>query len=111
MKETKDDIHELYNDLVDKYNILLEEYSENTIIISMNDMKLHNMTLEDEIKKLRNDKQLSDNHTIYLREKIIKHTEINSALKIFIDNIINNINKGTNGIKYKLEWLKEIINQ
>jgi hypothetical protein len=82
-----------YDDLKIKYDKLLYDYSENTIIQSMNDMQKVNKSQEEKIDKLLN--------------IIDKLTDNNKCVKIMLNTVSKN-NSNLN-LKNRLDFIQDII--
>lgn len=104
-KEPFEDPHYLilldkYNELLENYDQLQHDFSENTIIQSMNDMKEQYQTLKKNQKKL-----------LYTLDEL---HDTNKATSLMIETLITSLKYNTDidnyALKHKLEFINDIIN-
>jgi predicted nuclease with TOPRIM domain len=93
------DLEDKYEKLLQEYNKLKNEYSENTIVQSMNDMK----SMYD-IQKKKIDK---------LNDIIYKITNMNKSIKLMLSVVCKNASNYTftsrYELKHRLEFIQEIL--
>jgi hypothetical protein len=85
-----------YNKLLDEYKNLKNEYSENTIIQSMNSMKELYEEKEHELDNLDKKYKKLDDSNFYLVETI-------KAVRVMISGLNNKIKEVENKLKYSYE--------
>ena len=85
-----------YEELKIKYEKLLYDYSENTVIQSMNDMQKVNQSQEEKIDKLL--------------DMIDRLTDNNKCVKIML-NTLSKTNSNSNlNLKNRIDFIQDIIN-
>lgn len=87
---------ENYAELKVKYDNLMYEFSENTIIQSMGDMQAVNQCQSDKIDKLMS--------------IINKITENNRAIKILLNVLCKTVSNDKYELKTRLEFIEEVVN-